>query len=492
MKLIPNHTYLKTDFTERRYPMNAIPMGRRREVFWDNDLIDPALTTAPLRLIPPTEKERVFVFDREEETAEVSYPNVVRDETGYKMYYLSFDPAVPGRRKIRLRVIESTDGIHWTRPDLGLFPTDIPGPDNVVIDDFDDSSLCVFYDSNPDCPPDARYKALTLVFLDRAADRRSLWCWLSPDGYHFKKGYMLSDEGRFDSLNATFWLDGRYYSYIRNLHGSWEQGIVRDVRVMESEDFVHWTTPVPLSYDDGLDFQMYTNNVMPYPRAPHIRIGMPSRYVERKTWTKNDDQFASIAFKKRAAETIEPRCALAVTDLVFMCSRDGRNFHRFPEAFLTPGPETEINWLYGNCFASWPLVETGGTYSFYINKNAMAADSPKELYRYEVRYDGFACRIAEGTETFLVTKPLIYEGSTLRLNMATSAFGHIYVEVLDEENRLLSPGESVEIYGDATDRAVYFPDGSNFSAYAGRPVKLRFRMLDAKLFSMIFTDEPTP
>ncbi len=466
--------------------METIHIGNRREVFWDDHLTDPVRTTARPRLIPPTEKECVFVFDREEERIEVSYPNVVRDDTGYKMYYLSFNHSSGSDHRIRMRVIESPDGLHWTRPDLNLFPSDTPGANNVVIDAMDDSSLCVFYDPNPACPPEAKYKALSLVFLDRTTDHRSLWCWLSPDGYHFTKGYMLTDKARFDTLNATFWQDGKYYSYVRNLHGDGSGGIVRDVRVMESEDFVHWTTPVPLSYDDGLDFQMYTNNVMPYPRAPHMRIGMPTRYVERKEWTRNDDQFGSIAFKKQAAETIEPRCALAVTDLVFMCSRDGRHFHRYPQAYLTPGEETSGNWIYGDCFASWPLTETGDTYSFYMNRNGMS-DRPKHLYRYELRKDGFACYMTEGSEQELVTKPLLFDGSVLHLNMATSAYGSLHVQVLDADGNPIS-GESVEIYGDSTDRIVYFADGGDFSEFAGKPVRLRFRMRNAKLYSMIFTD----
>ena len=467
--------------------MEFINIGSRREVFWDDFLIDPARTTTCPRLISPVEKECVFVFDCEEETSAVSYPNVVKVENGWRMYYISFAPEAHGKKKFRVRVIESTDGITWTRPDLNLFPADTPGANNVVIDSTNDSSLCVFYDTNPACPPEEKFKALSLIFLDPATDRRSLWCWTSPDGYHFTKGDMVTDKGRFDTLNATFWQDGKYYSYVRNLHGDWTNGIVRDVRLLESEDFVHWSEPVPLRYDDGLDFQMYTNNVMPYPRAPHIRIGMPSRYVERQVWTKNDDQFGSIAIKRRAAETIEPRCALAVTDLVFMCSRDGVNFHRYPQAYLTPGAETETNWLYGDCFASWPLTETGDTYSFYMVKNVMAV-APKHLYRYELRKDGFACCEAEGKECVLVTKPIRFDGGVLRLNMATSALGYIYVDVLDENGEPIS-GESIEIYGDSIDRAVYFPDGSDFSAYAGRTVRLRFRMFDAKLYSMIFAAE---
>lgn len=464
-----------------------INIGNRREVFWDDFFIDTELTTAEQRLVPPAERECCFIFDGEEERNSISYPNVVKDDKGFKLYYLSFNPASHGKQKIRLRVLESDDGIHWTRPDLGIFPTDEPGRNNIVIDEFNDSSLCVFYDTNPNCPPEAKYKALTLIFLDRATDRRSLWCYTSPDGYHFTMGHMLTDKGRFDTLNATFFSheDNKYHSFIRNLHGEWATGIVRDVRMMTSDDFVNWTDPVQLEYDDGLDFQMYTNNVMQYPRAPHMFVGMPTRYVERQEWTPNDEQFGSAAIKKKAGETIEPRCALVSTDLVFMCSRDGVHFRRYPEAYLTPGLENEHNWIYGDCYSSYPIHDTGDTYSFFLYRKGMTEGAPKELWRYELRKDGFACREAGMKEKTVVTKPFMFTGSTLHLNVATSAMGSVYVEVLDENGALLS-GTSVEIYGDTLDRIVCFPDGSDFLAYADRPIRLRFRMRDAKLYSMYF------
>ena len=473
--------------TERSVSMDEpimMPCGRK-ELFWDGYLADPERTTAVHRLLPPAEKECSFLFDRGEERHSVSYPNLVRDEAGYKLYYMSFNPAMPfEKRRFRLHVLESGDGMHWTRPDLQLFPDEYPGANNIVIDGMDESSLCVFYDTNPACPPEDKYKVLTMVFLDRTTDRRSLWCWLSPDGYHFRKGYMLTDRGRFDTLNSTFWKDGLYCSFVRDLHGSWETGVVRDVRMMTSEDFVHWSDPVPLEYDDGMDTQMYTNNIMPCPGASHMFLGMPTRYVERQVWTKNDDQFGSAVSKRRAAESIELRCGLAVTDLQFMCSRDGVHFHRYPDAYLTPGPETEHNWIYGDCYASWPLLDSGNTWSFYLYKNGMTADTPKELWRYELRKDGFACMIAEGGEKQVVTRPLVYEGSSLHLNMATSGYGSVYVTVLNEAGVPLSE-ESVELYGDSTDRTVYFPDGSgDFSPWAGKPVRLQFRMRDAKLYSM--------
>ena len=41
-------------------------------------------------------------------------------------------------------------------------------------------------------------------------------------------------------------------------------------------------------------------------------------------------------------------------------------------------------------------------------------------------------------------------------------------------------------FDDTTDREIRFTDGSDFSAYEGKAVRLRFRMFDAKLFSLYF------
>ena len=111
---------------------------------------------------------------------------------------------------------------------------------------------------------------------------------------------------------------------------------------------------------------------------------------------------------------------------------------------------------------------------------------PKPLNRYEIRKDGFACYMADGEERILVTKPLVFEGSELHMNFQTSAYGYLYVDVLDEEGNPLSEKESFEVYGDNIDRKICFSDDSDFSEYAGKPVRLGFRMRDAKLFSIWF------
>jgi len=61
------------------------------------------------------------------------------------------------------------------------------------------------------------------------------------------------------------------------------------------------------------------------------------------------------------------------------------------------------------------------------------------------------------------------------------------VELLDEEGKLLTDKKSFEIFGNNLDRQICFEDGSDFSEFAGRSVRLRFTMCDAKIYSFRFS-----
>jgi hypothetical protein len=90
----------------------------------------------------------------------------------------------------------------------------------------------------------------------------------------------------------------------------------------------------------------------------------------------------------------------------------------------------------------------------------------------------------------LVTKPLTYSGSKLHLNFATSAAGSLRVELQDPDGTAL-PGFSLddghELFGDSVDRVVTWNQGADVSRLGGQPVRLRFRLKDADLYSFQFT-----
>ncbi|MCR4621382.1 MAG: hypothetical protein K5663_04805 [Clostridiales bacterium] len=484
--------------------MGPLNIGRDRVVFWDDYAVDTERTTAFERVMNPVKKECCFTFDQPNELFSISYSCIVKDEQGYKMYYQpwygdkSMSPCVC--------VIESRDGISWHRPRLNIFKGHDIEENNIVIERVKDGCF-VFYDTNPACPPQEKYKAVgaALMLHPDGETKTSLCCYTSPDGYHFTLSHPMTRYGTFDSLNTAFWDGSRYVCCFRSMHnipGTDNSELLdlgqiyshdkvwlyatRDVRIMYSEDFRSWSRPELIEFDDQYDIPLYTNNVEKYARAP-IYVGFPVRYCERPEWTKNMEQMAGYAVKKAATERIEPRTGRVSTDCIFMCSHDGKHWHRFNEAFLTPGYEEEHNWIYGDCYLAYGMIDSGREYyNLYTIDRHFSFGVERPLNRYEIRKDGFACYMAGGEEKTLETKPLIFEGNELHLNFASSAYGYIYVSVLDEKDSILSGGESYEVFGDSIDRQVFFPEGFELGAVKGRPVILRFRMRDAKLFSMKF------
>lgn len=468
-------------------------IGTKREVFWDNYLLDEEKTTAYHRIFNLKEKEVCAVLDQWKELDSVSFLQIVNlPDNTYRLYYCpwsQWDKEIV----IRLAVLESNDGINWTRPNLNIFPHPELKENNIVIDHLLDNAF-VFYDPNPDCPEEEKFKAVCShkpVHENTGYDS-CLYCYTSPDGFNFKDGWVMTEIGTFDTLNTVHYRDGKYYGYIRDFHnfvpGKRESTGTRDIRVMTSEDFHTWTVPEQLEYNDGFDYPMYTNNIHPYERAPHIRVGFPVRYYDRDEWTPNTAQFGSASIKEDVMK-LEKRYGIAVTDCVFIHSRDveGKKWSRNGEAFMTPGYETNDNWMYGDCYLACNMIDSGKeTYYMYCDRNTRTRGKGKDIVRYEIRKDGFACIMAGGKEETVVTKPLIFEGKELHLNFETSAFGHIYVDLLDENGNEIPDKTSYEVYGNTIDRKVLFADGTDFSEFAGNPVRLRFRMYDAKLYSMKF------
>lgn len=469
-----------------------IMLGNKREVFWDSYLVDKEKTTAFKRLMHPDFKEISLWL--EESVKAIMLISILKDNNGYKMYYINWDVEPKDRY---LAVVESDDGINWIKPDLNLYNHPELEHNNVVFEAAD--AMYVFYDENPECDANEKYKAIAPYYnIVDGKSHLELWSYVSSDGYNFKLSHCLADDtkGQFDSLNTVHWNDGKYICFFRDMHtedgkdvDDWKSEYIRDVRVMFSDDFKVWTEPRRLNFNDNHDYHLYTNCIFRYERAPQILVGFPSRYCEKKEWTDNTQQLVSASEKKKAMlEGCDgPRCGLALTDCIFMCSRDGENWHRYNEAFMTPGYENEHNWLYGDCYPGNILIDSGKeVYYMYAMGHRWCIGSKKSINRYEIRKDGFACYMADGDEKVLITKPIIFSGKELHLNFSTSAYGYIYVDVLDEGGNELSKKKSFEIYGDNIDRKVLFEDGSDFSEYAGKIVRLRFRMRDSKLFSMKF------
>lgn len=471
---------------------------------WEKSVIDEEKTTAEYTVGEPIRREVVFTPTESWEAGKGHYLNVVYDGNKYYGYYLTSWGTSNNKMEKTVALldsnvayIESVDGFNWTRPILGISEWNGSKNNNIILrsrdkmgGDYGDffDNFFVFYDTNPNCEPKKRFKALAY------AHEYKLSYYSSEDGIHFAFEKILDVVGQFDSLNVCFWDEKieRYVAYVRGFHdipdGDLNAGI-RDARRIESADFISWTEPKVITFKDTEDYPIYTNNVMPYYRNKDILVGFPTRYCERKEWTKNFDELCGREFRlQRLKNGGHSRIALTVTDCVFMASRDGVEFDKCDEALFVPGPEYTENWIYGNCYVAYFMKETEGDngvkeismlVGHYHNMSSCDITRADEYVRYTIRLDGFASYNAKYKGGKVATKPFIFDGKELYINFSTSAKGSVYVTMKDEDGNV---AKSCEIFGDSTKRRVCFED-AELAEFAGKSVRLEFEMKDAKLYA---------
>ena len=174
---------------------------------------------------------------------------------------------------------ESTDGIHFVKPELGLFEFQGSKRNNIIWAAPHLDNFMVFKDLNPTCRPGETYKAVSSGVVN---SRPVLWALKSADGLRWSRlgDQPILTQGAFDTLNVAFWdpLTRQYFCYIRGFHRGTEEAFekdLRDIRVATSRDFVQWTVPELLRFPGAPDEALYTNNVQPYYRAPICSSASP-------------------------------------------------------------------------------------------------------------------------------------------------------------------------------------------------------------------------
>lgn len=488
------------------------PIGSRRELFVDDTLIDNLSGQARLELHHPQRQEIVIVHDAPWEGSGSGYHSLFQDGDRYRMYYKSWQIDVQPGQKVKTTshpgyccYAESKDGIHWEKPELGLFDYQGSKANNIVMATgtieglkVDAAHPAVFKDENPAAPPEARYKALF-----RSNGEHGLLAFQSADGLRWSpmSRTPVITEGAFDSQNLAFWDPalGQYRAYWRYFTAGvangkeWKPSGSRAIRTATSPDFIHWSTPADLQYVDSPVEQLYTNQVKPYLRAPHLLLGFPMRYFDRG-WSDSMSALPELENRKTRSET-NPRYGTAITETLLMASRDGTLFKRWNEAFLPPGIERPGTWNYGHQCLAWQVVETKSSLagapnelSLYGVENYWTGNS-SELRRYTIRMDGFVSVTAPRTGGELVTRPVTFTGDELRLNFSTSAVGSVRVELQDAAGKPI-PGftlaDSLETFGNALDRRVGWKSGTSVRSLQGQPVRLRFVLNDADVYAYRF------
>ncbi len=453
-----------SESTQQLQGGSPLKIGNRRTLFVDRFAIDALKGAASLFLHKPERKEVVIVHDKPWEGSTCGYHTVFKDNDLYRMYYRGseYKKGEAGHPEFTCYA-ESTDGIDWKRPELGIVEFKGNAKNNIILKGLGAHNFTPFQDANPDCPPQSQYKALG---RGTGPTVSTLYAFHSPDGIHWNlmQKEPVITKGAMDSQNLAFWdpVRKQYRCYLRDFRNG-----KRDIRTCTSSDFLNWTEPAWLSYPGAPDEHLYTNQIRPYARAPHLFIGFPTRYLPKR------------------GSLVEP---------IFMTSRDGRTFHRWEEAVIRPGRNRE-RWHNRSNYAWWSLVETdsdlpgGGTeLSLYTNERYYQGKGVK-IRRYTYRPDGFVSIHASFAGGEAVTKPLVFKGGALHLNFSTSAAGSIRVELQTADGRAAAPfslSKCPAIYGDAIDQKVTWGKNSDVGKLAGTPIRVRFVLKDADIFAMQF------
>ena len=470
-----------------------ITIGQRRELFVDHFLIE-KLSGTHLQLHAPRDEGIALKFDKPWEGLFSGYATIVTlDDGRLRAYYRGKAVAnKDGSEEELTCCAESADGRVWTKPELDIFEVMGTRKNNAVLMSAQTAThnFCPFRDDRPGVPAGERFKA-----LGGTMEGGGLTAWKSPDGYRWQKmaadpvitKAMVPYKYMFDSQNVPFWsaAEGKYLAYYR----VFEKDIRRIVR-SESADFLKWSPPVLMEYRnpevEAPIEHLYTNQTHPYFRAPHLYVAIAARFMPgRRVLT--DEQAAAIK--------VNPGYFKDTSDAIFMTTRPAEGAahlgfydRTFLEGFIRGGIGAQ-NWVSRTNYPALNVVPTGASeMSVFVNQDY--AQPTAHLRRYSMRLDGFASLRTGYAGGHAVTRPLVFSGRELSLNFSTSAAGGVKVGFEDADGKAIS-GFSVEDcvtqIGNELDRKVTWKSGTDVSSLAGKPVRLRFSMKDADIFSFEFT-----
>ena len=485
-----------------------VDLGDDLELFVDYHLIDRMKGTR-LKLHHPQPAEVVIKADRPWEGTFGFGQTVILHDGKYLMYY---------QAENKLLYAESRDGVSWTKPNLGIIEVDGSRENNLVgtangeylHEHETEPSARVYLDTRPGVPANERLLAITLnegksanpseEELSRkfTVNDQGLWQgsptdvipWASEDGKSWRR---LGDKpmfrnnlyGTLDGDFSLFWseVEGQYVMYSR-YHTSPNRSVGRrSVARLTAPDLFHWSNFQPMTFGDGgiiPENHLYQNLTLPYFRAPQIYLAFPPRLMEgRQALTERQAREAGIP------EGREIDCSETV--LMTTRGKGTRYDITFREGFIRPGPGAR-NWKTRTNYALRGVVPTDeAEISMYVTRES-GTDS-WHIRRYRLRVDGFASVNAPYDGGEMVTRLLTFSGRELRINYSTSAAGSVRVELQDPSGAAI-PGYALEdswvIAGDEIERLVAWKGGSDVSALAGQPLRLRFVMKDADLYSLRF------
>lgn len=399
-------------------------------------------------------------------TASVIYDD---GENIFKCWYMGIlgDVAGPTNSygKHVLCYATSKDGIHWDRPNLGLHDYDGSKKNNIVIPethhDGADHWESVLKDPfDPD--PQRRYKAFGWTSYPTSAEG-GLQTMTSPDGLNWTHSSGVVVPGGDAQALMIDAPRKRYVLFVRSGPRA----------TYESTDFIHWSAPT-----ESLDWN--------YPGGVYNHIGFVygDAYLGLVSWYQTHNHH--------------------LMDVRLMSSQDGLRYHLpGPDPLSRPpligmGEVGQWDRMQVRLTGAPPIRVKDKLYLYYRGFSiSHDKDRPPDDNYYAgaiglatLRLDGFASLGAGFDGGRVTTKPITFAGKTLTINANAKHHAHVFVEALDESGSPI-PGytkeDCVPLTEDAVAHVVQWRQHRDLGALAERPVRLRFYLNNAQLYSFTVT-----
>lgn len=446
-----------------------------------------------------------IVLDSEKEPWEKGtggFFRVIEDAGRSKMYYGAFTKAGHS-----LCYAESSDGLHWTKPELGLVQIDGSKQNNIIYaDDAIDATIMV----DPKDVPERRYKVFRSLVTSDAA-RAGVYASYSSDGIHFTEAGRVLPIWPETSLIADWDARiGKYVVYtrvfVRNVESQRRAGRIETDNLLAPWPYTATTPllsppspeniPMVLATDGGDDpySDIYSNAAHHYAHAQDVYLMFPAPFrhfaPSRQPWFRyrpgNDDGL------------IEVQMAV---------SRDGVHWNRpdrrpyFPMGL----PDEWDRWL--NMMGVGMVRRGNYLYQYYWSpgkshdSGILRAEYDRSIADRSAigavrqRLDGFMSADFAYSGGTLTTPQLVFSGTHLRLNIDTGGMGTAFVEIRDAAGKPI-PGFALadceEIGGNYIDDAVRWKGKTDLSGLRGQVVTVHIRARGAKLYAFQFDSGRPP
>ena len=372
----------------------------------------------------------------------------------------------------------SNDGIKWKRPDLDIEP----GTNRVLAkrDGFTRDGSTVWLDSEAK-DPSSRFKMFTYHRIP-GGERGELYT--AADGIHWNSigltGKLGDNSGFFYNPFRNKWIFSVRIGNFGRARGYHEASDFYDAGQWRDDNVALWQGADTLDKPDQLvkeyfkDYQtqLYNVDAVAY---ESIMLGLFA--IHRGP---NNAVCSFGGFPK-------------LTDLCLGYSRDGFYFDRPDRRAFISSTRRIGDWdrAYIHSAGGCCLVVNDSLYFYY---GAWSGDSPKHVSNMyaggstglaKLRRDGFASLDADERGGYLVTRPVIFVGKHLFVNVENMK-GELRVEILDEGNSITTPFSRENCIPVATNKTlqeIKWNNADDLSSLIGMKVKFKFYLRNGSLYS---------